>query len=86
MSIIKVKSLTTGKEYEYDQDKHAGSGAMKEVYFAPDRSYVVQIFKEKQDANSMERLKTSSASIAKTFSIKRAANIGRRSIAGQPTS
>jgi serine/threonine protein kinase len=58
MSIVKVKSITTGKEYQFDQNKHAGSGAMKEVYFAPDRSYVVQIFKEKQDANSMERLKS----------------------------
>ena len=57
MSLVKVKSITTGKEYQFDQNKHAGSGAMKEVYFAPDRSYVVQIFKEKQDANSMERLK-----------------------------
>ena len=57
MSIVRVKSITSGEEYQFDQSKHAGSGAMKEVYFAPDRSYVVQIFKEKQDTNSMERLK-----------------------------
>ena len=57
MSIVKVKSIATGKEDQFCQNKHAGSGAMKEVYFASDRSYVVQIFKEKQDANSMERLK-----------------------------
>jgi serine/threonine protein kinase len=57
MSVINVKSLTTGKSYQYDTEKHAGSGGMKDVYFSPDRSYVVQIFKTKQDANQQERLK-----------------------------
>ena len=57
MSVVLVKSLTTGKSYHYDTDKHAGSGGMKDVYFSPDRSYVVQIFKTKQDANQQERLK-----------------------------
>jgi len=57
MSVVTVKSITTGKEYQFDKNKFAGSGAMKEVYFAPDRSYVVQIFKTIQDANSLERLK-----------------------------
>lgn len=57
MSVVTVKSLTTGKSYQYDTDKHAGSGGMKDVYFSPDKSYVVQIFKERQDANQLERLK-----------------------------
>jgi len=57
MSIVHVKSMTTGKDYKFDDEMHAGSGAMKDVFFAPDRSYVVQIFKNKQDANSLERLK-----------------------------
>jgi serine/threonine protein kinase len=57
MSIVKVKSLTTSKEYQFDHKKPAGTGAMKEVFFSPDRSYVVQIFKSPQDNNSMERLK-----------------------------
>lgn len=58
MSIVKVKSLTTSKEYQFDHKKPAGTGAMKEVFFSPDRSYVVAIFKQKQDANSMDRLKS----------------------------
>jgi serine/threonine protein kinase len=56
MSVITVKSVSTGKSYQYDDGKHAGSGGMKDVYFSPDRSYVVQIFKAKQDANALERL------------------------------
>jgi len=54
--LVTVKSLATGKSYQYDPAKHAGSGGMKDVYFSPDRSYVVQIFKDRQDANSLERL------------------------------
>ncbi len=57
MSVITVKSLSTGKSYQYDKNMHAGSGAIKDVYFSPDRSYVVQIFKAVQDANQLERLK-----------------------------
>jgi len=58
MSIVKVRSIQTGKEYQFDDAKPAGSGAMKEVFFEPRRSYVVQIFKNRLDNNSLERLKT----------------------------
>lgn len=37
-------------------DKVIGSGAMKYVYFSPDKSYVVGFFREKQDFNSKDRL------------------------------
>lgn len=37
-------------------DKVIGSGAMKDVYFSPDKSYVVGFFREKQDFNSRDRL------------------------------
>lgn len=37
-------------------DEIIGSGAMKDVYFSPDKSYVVGFFREKQDANAKERL------------------------------
>jgi hypothetical protein len=57
MSVVQVQSILSGKTYHFDDAKHAGSGAVKDVYFAPDRSYVVQIFKNKQDANSIDRLK-----------------------------
>ena len=57
MSVINVKSELTGKTYQFDSEKHAGTGAVKEVYFSPDRSYVVQKFIKTQDSRSLERLK-----------------------------
>jgi serine/threonine protein kinase len=33
-----------------------GSGGMKDVYFSPDRSYVVAFFRDKQDFNAKDRL------------------------------
>jgi len=38
-------------------DEVIGSGAMKDVYFAPDHSYVVALFRERQDAAARERLR-----------------------------
>ncbi|EGV27788.1 serine/threonine protein kinase [Thiorhodococcus drewsii AZ1] len=37
-------------------DEIIGSGAMKDVYFAPDRSYVVAFYKTPQDLQARERL------------------------------
>ena len=37
-------------------DEIIGSGAMKDVYFAPDKSYVVAFYKSKQDFQARERL------------------------------
>ncbi|EXJ13191.1 helix-hairpin-helix domain-containing protein [Imhoffiella purpurea] len=37
-------------------DEIIGSGAMKDVYFAPDRSYVVAFYKTPQDVQARERL------------------------------
>lgn len=37
-------------------DEIIGSGGMKDVYFSPDRSYVVAFFRETQDANARDRL------------------------------
>jgi ABC-type dipeptide/oligopeptide/nickel transport system ATPase component len=33
-----------------------GSGAMKDVYFSPDRPYVVALFRQKQDFQAKDRL------------------------------
>ncbi len=38
-------------------DEVIGSGAMKDVYFSPDKSYVVGFFRNPQDVNNHERLK-----------------------------
>ena len=44
-----------GSKVQY-VDEIIGSGAQKDVYFSPDRSYVVAFFRNKQDANAQERL------------------------------
>lgn len=52
--IIKART-TDGQAVEY-VDEIIGSGAMKDVYFSPDRSYVVAFYKTKQDVQSRDRL------------------------------
>ena len=37
-------------------DEIIGSGAMKDVYFSPDKSYVIGFFRTPQDANNKDRL------------------------------
>lgn len=55
MAIIKITALD-GSPVEFE-DKKIGEGGMKDVYFSPDKKYVVAFFRDKQDANSKERLK-----------------------------
>lgn len=52
--IITLKA-TDGSTVQY-VDEIIGSGGMKDVYFSPDKSYVVGFFRDKQDNNSRERL------------------------------
>jgi len=54
MSIIKLKA-SDGSPVEF-VDKIIGSGGMKDVYFSPDKSYVVAFFRDKQDATAKDRL------------------------------
>ncbi|MEJ7912881.1 MAG: kinase [Chitinophagaceae bacterium] len=49
--------VTPGKTYPYVDTGEPMRGGMKDVYFAPDRSYVVAFYRDKQDFNSRERLK-----------------------------
>ncbi|MBQ9254084.1 MAG: kinase [Bacteroidales bacterium] len=53
-NIIKL-TATDGTVVEF-VNEIIGSGAMKDVYFSPDKSYVVGFFRKKQDANSKDRL------------------------------
>lgn len=53
-SVIRCRTLD-GQPLEFVDDV-IGSGAMKEVYFAPDRSYVVAFYKSPQDTAARERL------------------------------
>ncbi len=53
--VVKCKTFD-GQEVEF-VDEIVGSGAMKDVYFSPDKSYVVAFYKNKQDFQANERLK-----------------------------
>jgi len=55
MARVKLISLD-GSSLEFDDAAHAGSGAMKDVFFAPDKSYVIGFLRQKPDVNSLERL------------------------------
>ncbi len=54
MSTVKLKA-SDGSLVEF-VDNIIGSGTMKDVYFSPDKSYVVGFFQKKQDANAKDRL------------------------------
>ncbi|MEO8360071.1 MAG: lipopolysaccharide kinase InaA family protein [Vicinamibacteria bacterium] len=54
MAIIKLTTLD-GVPVEF-VDQIIGSGAMKDVYFSPDRSYVVAFFRQKQDYQARDRI------------------------------
>lgn len=51
-----IKTQTTdGKPVEF-VDEIIASGGMKDVYFSPDKSYVIAFFRDKQNAQSKDRL------------------------------
>ncbi len=53
---INVSSVATGKTYQYIDTGEPMRGGVKDVYFSPDRKYVVAIFRDKLDFNQKERL------------------------------
>ena len=55
MSTVTVRS-SKGATYQYVDNGSPMQGGMKDVYFAPDKSYVVAFFRDQQDANSKDRL------------------------------
>jgi serine/threonine protein kinase len=58
MSTKTVTSIiNTAKTYQYVDTGEPMRGGMKDVYFSPDKSYVVAFYREPQDFNSRERLK-----------------------------
>jgi serine/threonine protein kinase len=56
MTVIKLTTLD-GRAVEY-VDTIIGQGGMKDVYFSPDRSYVVAFFRDQLDNQGKERLKS----------------------------
>lgn len=48
--------VTQGRTYQYVDNGEPMRGGMKDVYFSPDKSYVVAFYRDIQDYNSKERL------------------------------
>src|SRR6218665_3446534 len=48
--------VTQGRTYQYVDNGEPMRGGMKDVYFSPDRSYVVAFYRDLQDQQSRERL------------------------------
>ena len=55
MSNIVRLTATNGDPVEF-VDSVIGQGAMKDVYFSPNKDYVVAFFRDPQDRNARERL------------------------------
>jgi serine/threonine protein kinase len=49
--------INPGKSYQFVDNGEPMQGGMKDVYFSPDKSYVVAFYRNKQDFNSKERLR-----------------------------
>ncbi|RRD74545.1 helix-hairpin-helix domain-containing protein [Tannerella forsythia] len=49
--------INPGKTYQYVDNGEPMRGGMKDVFFSPDKSYVVAFYRDSQDFNSRERLK-----------------------------
>lgn len=58
MSVIRVNSIIDPtKSYEYVDDGNPKKGGVKDVYFSPDRKYVVAFFRDPLDFNQKDRIK-----------------------------
>jgi serine/threonine protein kinase len=58
MSTKTVTSIiNAGKTYQFVDNGEPMRGGMKDVFFSPDKSYVVAFYRDTQDFNSKERLK-----------------------------
>ncbi|KZK79090.1 3-deoxy-D-manno-octulosonic-acid kinase [Pseudovibrio sp. W64] len=56
MTSVRLTSKLTGNTIEFI-DEIKASGGMKDIYFSPDKSYVVGFFRNKSDPNQLERLR-----------------------------
>ena len=71
MNIKTVKSIIDkSKAYQFVDDGEPMRGGMKDVYFSPDRSYVVAFYRDPQDFNSKERLIAIATTHRENFLVK----------------
>lgn len=62
--------INQGKTYQYIDNGEPKQGGMKDVYFSPDKKYVVAFYRDKQDFNSKERLKRIVTQYFESFFVK----------------
>ena len=71
MSTKTVSSIiNAGKTYQYVDNGEPMRGGMKDVYFSPDKSYVVAFYRDPQDFNSKERIKKIATQYFESFFIR----------------
>lgn len=71
MSTKTVSSIiNAGKTYQYVDNGEPMRGGMKDVYFSPDKSYVVAFYRDPQDFNSKERIKKIVTQYFNSFFVK----------------
>ncbi|MCB0486296.1 MAG: kinase [Flavobacteriaceae bacterium] len=71
MSTKTVSSIiNAGKTYQYVDNGEPMRGGMKDVYFSPDKSYVVAFYRDQQDFNSKERLIAIATTHRENFFVK----------------
>ncbi len=71
MSTKTVTSIiNSNKTYQFVDNGEPMRGGMKDVYFSPDKSYVVAFYRDQQDFNSKERLKKIVTQYFESFFIK----------------
>ncbi len=62
--------INQGRTYQYIDNGEPKQGGMKDVYFSPDKKYVVAFYRDKQDFNSKERLKRIVTQYFESFFVK----------------
>ena len=71
MSTKTVSSIiNAGKTYQYVDNGEPMRGGMKDVYFSPDKSYVVAFYRDPQDFNSKERIKKIATQYFENFFVR----------------
>ena len=62
--------INAGKTYQYVDNGEPMRGGMKDVFFSPDKSYVVAFYRDPQDYSSKERLKKIATQYFNSFFMK----------------
>lgn len=85
MANIVTCTTKDGETIQY-VDEIIGSGSMKDVYFSPDKSYVVAFYKKPQNDQAKERIDMITGRYGRIFSSSPVGSTGKIYFAGPPMS